>query len=64
MEINPLTSKPRQYLMDYQVPKDYIVCCYCDELIKKTSFYGHKYTIRHVQNKKILDIYPRYLENK
>ena len=65
MEINPLTNKPRMYLIDYQVPKGYIVCCCCDELIKKkSSFVGHKYTIRHKNNTKILNISPAFLKYK
>jgi hypothetical protein len=64
MEINPLTHKPRQYLLDFSVPENHVVCCYCDELIKKRSLYSHKYTIRHINNKKILDIQPAFLKYK
>ena len=62
MEINPLTEKPRNYFLNYQVPENHVVCCYCDELIKKRSLHSHIYTFRHKNNKSLLDIRPAFLK--
>jgi hypothetical protein len=53
----------KKYGIDYQVPKGYIVCCYCDKLIHKYRFSQHKMTKEHDRNNET-KTRPRYLENK